>query len=50
MKKILSLTLSVIALVVCQSSVQKDTLKDAFRDNYLIGVAVSRTLIHQRDE
>lgn len=50
MKKILALTLSAIALVVCQSSIQRDTLKDAFRDKYLIGVAVNRNQIHQRDE
>ena len=42
--------LSVAILVLCQSSVQEETLKDAFRDKFLIGVAVNRGQIHQKNE
>src|SRR5687768_15009545 len=42
--------LSAAVLVLCQSSVKEETLKDAFHDKFLIGVAVNRGQIHQVNE
>jgi endo-1,4-beta-xylanase len=50
MNKILGLILSAAVLMGCLLGVQKDTLKDAFRDKFLIGVAVNRSQIQQRNK
>lgn len=50
MNKILALTLCVIALAGCLSSSKRETLKEAFHDKFLIGVAVNRPQIYQRNE
>lgn len=48
--KALALVLSGAVLMGCLLAVQESTLKDAFRDKFLIGVAVNRSQIHQRNE
>lgn len=50
MNKIFATAVCVLVLLICQSSAPTTTLKDAFRDKYLIGVAVNRGQIHQRNE
>ncbi|HYF67221.1 MAG TPA: endo-1,4-beta-xylanase, partial [Ohtaekwangia sp.] len=50
MNKILTLVLPVLLLVICQSSRKKETLKDKFYDKFLIGVAVNRSQIDQKNK
>jgi endo-1,4-beta-xylanase len=49
MTKVLALVLSAVVLMGCLLSTQKDTLRKSFRDKFLIGVAVNRSQIHQRN-
>ena len=48
--RILAITLIVIALTGCLPGIERATLKDAFRDKFLVGVAVNRSQIHQRKD
>lgn len=48
--KALSLVLSGIILMGCLFIGQGDTLKDAFRKKFLIGVAVNRSQVYQKNE
>ena len=50
MEKNLTRILCVIALAGCLSTSNRGTLKEAFQDKFLIGVAVNRSQIHQRNE
>jgi len=49
-KTIQVLVLSGVILITCVASVTENTLKDAFRDKFLIGVAINRSQIHQKNE
>lgn len=48
--KVLALVLSAVVLMGCLLISPADTLKDAFRDKYLIGVAVNRSQVYQKNE
>lgn len=50
MNKILNLILLVTTLSGCHSTIKKETLKDAFHDKFLMGVAVNRSQIHQKNK
>ena len=50
MNRIIALILSVVALSLCLSGMKGDTLKEAFQDKFLVGVAVNRSQIHQKNE
>jgi endo-1,4-beta-xylanase len=50
MKKVLALSLCAAVSMSCLLYVKNDTLKDAFRKKFLIGVAINRSQIHQKNE
>lgn len=49
MNRIPAVTLCVLAISGCMSGQKKETLKDAFHDKFLVGVAVNRSQINQRN-
>jgi endo-1,4-beta-xylanase len=50
MSKALTLVLSGVISMACLVVVKTDTLKDAFRDKFLIGVAINRSQAYQKNE
>lgn len=48
MKKVLTLAVPV-ALAACLSGAERPALKDAFDGRFLVGVAINRSQIHQRN-
>lgn len=50
MRIVVPFILGLIALAGCHSTMKSPTLKEAFKDEFMIGVAVNRMQIHQKDE